>query len=158
MDLKLGKREYVLSLYQAILQDNNIELMNNLPFTGFTGIMPYYILLIIIVLFSLKYLVTSKGLINKLFFLTIVVAGFYYYEPINKIRIQSNNKIYSQTEFLKISNSVKLKNDYKNDSTRQQNNIDRVGKEILDEVINKKQNLGYLLKTVNSKMYRTQID
>lgn len=158
MDLKLGKREYVLSLYQAILQDNNIELMNNLPFTGFTGIMPYYILLIIIVLFSLKYLVTSKGLINKLFFLTIVVAGFYYYEPINKIRIQSNNKIYSQTEFLKISNSVKLKNDYKNDSTRQQNNIDRVEKEILDEVINKKQNLGYLLKTVNSKMYRTQID
>jgi hypothetical protein len=132
--------------------------MNNLPFTGFTGIMPYYILLIIIVLFSLKYLVTSKGLINKLFFLTIVVAGFYYYEPINKIRIQSNNKIYSQTEFLKISNSVKLKNDYKNDSTRQQNNIDRVEKEILDEVINKKQNLGYLLKTVNSKMYRTQID
>ena len=90
--------------------------------------------------------------------MAIVVAGFYYYEPINKIRIQSNNKIYSQTEFLKISNSVKLKNDYKNDSTRQQNNIDRVEKEILDEVIDKKQNLDYLLKTVNSKMYRTQID
>ena len=158
MDLKLGKREYVLGLYQALLQDNNMELMNNLPFTGFTGIMPYYILLIVVTLFSLKYLVTSKGLINKLFFFTIVVAGFYYYEPINKIRIQSNNKVYSQAEFLKISNSVKLKNDYKNDSTRQQNNIDRVEKEILDEVIDKKQNLDYLLKTVNSKMYRTQID
>ena len=87
-----------------------------------------------------------------------MISGFYYYEPINKIRIQSNNKIYSQTGFLKISNSVKLKNDYKNDSTRQQNNIDRVEKEILDEVIDKKQNLDYLLKTVNSKMYRTQID
>lgn len=87
-----------------------------------------------------------------------MISGFYYYKPINKIRIQSNNKIYSQTEFLKISNSVKLKNDYKNDSTRQQNNIDRVEKEILDEVIDKKQNLDYLLKTVNSKMYRTQID
>lgn len=158
MDLKLGKREYVLGLYQALLQDNNMELMNNLPFTGFTGIMPYYILLIVVTLFSVKYLITSKGLINKLFFLTIVVAGFYYYEPINKIRIQSNNKVYSQAEFLKISNSVKLKNDYKNDSTRQQNNIDRVEKEILDEVIDKKQNLDYLLKTVNSKMYRTQID
>lgn len=158
MDLKLGKREYVLGLYQSLLQDNNMDLMNNLPFTGFTGIMPYYILLIVVTLFSVKYLITSKGLINKLFFLTIVVAGFYYYEPINKIRIQSNNKVYSQAEFLKISNSVKLKNDYKNDSTRQQNNIDRVEKEILDEVINKKQNLGYLLKTVNSKMYRTQID
>jgi len=83
-----------------------------------------------------------------------VISGFYYYEPINKIRIQSNNKVYSQAEFLKISNSVKLKND----STRQQNNIDRVEKEILDEVIDKKQNLDYLLKTVNSKMYRTQID
>lgn len=158
MDLKLGKREYVLGLYRALLQDNNMDLMNNLPFTGFTGIMPYYILLIVVTLFSVKYLITSKGLINKLFFLTIVVAGFYYYEPINKIRIQSNNKVYSQTEFLKISNSVKLKNNYKNDSTRQQNNIDRVEKEILDEVIDKKQNLGYLLKTVNSKMYRTQID
>ena len=158
MDLKLGKREYVIGLYQALLQDNNMELMNNLPFTGFTGIMPYYILLIVVTLFSVKYLITSKGFINKLFFLAIVVAGFYYYEPINKIRIQSNNKIYSQTEFLKISNSVKLKNDYKNDSTRQQNNIDRVEKEILDEVIDKKQNLDYLLKTVNSKMYRTQID
>lgn len=158
MDLKLGKREYVLGLYQELLQDNNMDLMNNLPFTGFTGIMPYYILLIVVTLFSVKYLITSKGLINKLFFLVIVVAGFYYYEPINKIRIQSNNKIYSQTEFLKISNSVKLKNDYKNDSTRQQNNIDRVEKEILDEVIDKKQNLDYLLKTVNSKMYRTQID
>ena len=158
MDLKLGKREYVIGLYQALLQDNNMELMNNLPFTGFTGIMPYYILLIVVTLFSVKYLITSKGLINKLFFLAIVVAGFYYYEPTNKIRIQSNNKIYSQTEFLKISNSVKLKNDYKNDSTRQQNNIDRVEKEILDEVIDKKQNLDYLLKTVNSKMYRTQID
>ena len=158
MDLKLGKREYVLGLYRALLQDNNMDLMNNLPFTGFTGIMPYYILLIVVTLFSVKYLITSKGLINKLFFLTIVVAGFYYYEPINKIRIQSNNKVYSQTEFLKISNSVKLKNNYKNDSTRQQNNIDRVEKEILDEVINKKQNLGYLLKTVNSKMYCTQID
>ena len=87
-----------------------------------------------------------------------MISGFYYYEPINKIRIQSNNKVYSQEEFLKISNSVKLKNDYKNDSTRQQNNIDRVEKEILDEVIDKKQNLDYLLKTVNSKMYRTQID
>lgn len=87
-----------------------------------------------------------------------MISGFYYYEPINKIRIQSNNKVYSQAEFLKISNSVKLKNDYKNDSTRQQNNIDRVEKEILDEVIDKKQNLDYLLKTVNSKMYRTQID
>lgn len=158
MDFKLGKREYVLGLYQSLLQDNNMDLMNNLPFTGFTGIMPYYILLIVVTLFSVKYLITSKGLINKLFFLTIVVAGSYYYEPINKIRIQSNNKVYSQAEFLKISNSVKLKNDYKNDSTRQQNNIDRVEKEILDEVINKKQNLGYLLKTVNSKMYRTQID
>ena len=158
MDLKLGKREYVLGLYQALLQDNNMDLMNNLPFTGFIGIMPYYILLIVVTLFSVKYLITSKGLINKLFFLVIVVAGFYYYEPINKIRIQSNNKIYSQTEFLKISNSVKLKNDYKNDSARQQNNIDRVEKEILDEVIDKKQNLDYLLKTVNSKMYRTQID
>ena len=63
-----------------------------------------------------------------------MISGFYYYEPINKIRIQSNNKVYSQEEFLKISNSVKLKNDYKNDSTRQQNNIDRVEKEILDEV------------------------
>ena len=83
-----------------------------------------------------------------------MISGFYYYEPINKIRIQSNNKVYSQAEFLKISNSVKLKND----STRQQNNIDRVEKEILDEVIDKKQNLDYLLKTVNSKMYRTQID
>ena len=158
MDLKLGKREYVLGLYQELLQDNNMDLMNNLPFTGFTGIMPYYILLIVVTLFSVKYLITSKGLINKLFFLVIVVAGFYYYEPINKIRIQSNNKVYSQAEFLKISNSVKLKNDYKNDSTRQQNNIDRVEKEILDEVIDKKQNLDYLLKTVNSKMYRTQID
>lgn len=158
MDLKLGKREYVLGLYQALLQDNNMDLMNNLPFTGFTGIMPYYILLIVVTLFSVKYLITSKGLINKLFFLVIVVAGFYYYEPINRIRIQSNNKVYSQAEFLKISNSVKLKNDYKNDSTRQQNNIDRVKKEILDEVIDKKQNLNYLLKTVNSKMYRTQID
>ena len=33
-----------------------------------------------------------------------------------------------------------------------------VEKEILDEVLDKKQNLGFLLKTVNSKMCRTQID
>jgi len=48
-----------------------MDLMNNLPLTGFTGIMPYYILLIVVTLFSLKYLITSKGLINKLFFLLL---------------------------------------------------------------------------------------
>lgn len=53
-----------------------MDLMNNLPLTGFTGIMPYYILLIVVTLFSLKYLITSKGLINKLFFLLLLFLDF----------------------------------------------------------------------------------